>query len=577
MGLTKEYIQIYLYGREMLSRIFLGWHQDRLGPVGGAALTGFLLLLQACFPSPGQTALRPSGTMPEYRLEVSFDLPRGKIKGQAIIQAPPGKKLVIIPGDLNLIKVEEGGRQVALNRNQKGDPGDPLVLFPQGPIHLSYEATLKSLVENRITEDGLVLQGRWYPQVEGFCRFKLTAALPAGFVAISEADRIIKEEKAGQTIFHFDFPYPLHDSGGISLVASNRFVTSHTTYKGIELWTYLWPEEAPLAARYLERSKVLLQKYENLFGPFPYRRFAIVESLLNFSLSLPTYVLLNRDKLQENESEDSTLDHELVHQWFGCAVSPDFAQGNWSEGLATYFSDHLQAEEKHAAWIYRRQLLAEFQKQQPKIREFALRDFTVGPGPASRAVGYGQGALVFHMLRHQVGDQAFATAIRQFFIAHRFTVASWTDLQRSFQRVTGRNLSWFFRQWVKEAGQPHIVIREVNIKKVRVGFAVDLELRQEGRPKKLALPVRFRGPDGDRSFLVDLDQGKKHYSFRLDFFPREMVIDENYHVFRTLQPTEIPATLKSEHGGKHVVQPMSETPRGIRRVLADRDFRAVIN
>jgi len=66
----------------------------------------------------------------------------------------------------------------------------------------------------------------WYPKVEGFCRFRLTATLPAGFVAVSEADHIIQEEKAGQAIFHFDFPYAIHELEGISLVASNQFITS---------------------------------------------------------------------------------------------------------------------------------------------------------------------------------------------------------------------------------------------------------------------------------------------------------------------------------------------------------------
>ena len=271
-----------------------------------------------------------------------------------------GTSWLSIPATSDLIKLEEGGRRVAISRGQEGEP---LVLFPQGPVHLTYEATLKNSDDNRIDERGLVLQGMWYPRVEGFCRFKLTAMLPTGFVAISEADRIIKEEKAGQVIFHFDFPYPVHESDGISLVASNQFVTSHTTYKDIELWTYLLPEEAPLAAGYLERTKVLLEKYENLFGPFPYRRFAIVESFLKPSLALPTYVLLSRNELrQKDDPENSPLDHELVHQWFGCAVSPDFERGNWSEGLATYFSDHLQAEEKKDDWMYRRQLLAEFPK-----------------------------------------------------------------------------------------------------------------------------------------------------------------------------------------------------------------------
>ena len=405
----------------------------------------------------------------------------------------------------------------------------------------------------------------WYPQVEGFCRFKLTATLPAGFVAISEADRIIKEEKAGQAIFHFDFPYPLHDSDGISLVASNRFVTSNTTYKGIELWTYLLPEEAPLAAGYLERTKVLLEKYENLFGPFPYRRFTIVESFLKFSLSLPTYVLLNREKLQEKDLEDSPLDHELVHQWFGCAVSPDFERGNWCEGLATYFSDHLQAEGKNAAWIYRRQLLAEFQKQQPKIMEFALRNFTVGVGPPSRSVGYGKGALVFHMLRQQVGDQAFAAAIRQFFITYRFTVASWTDIQKSFERVTGRNLSWFFRQWVDEVGQPQIAIKKIEIDNKNREYTVNLVLRQEGQPKRLALPVTFKGPEGDSNFQVELDRGEKSFSFQLNFQPEAVVVDKDYTVFRALLPAEYPpAQAPSLYIGN--VAPNSENiTRGIQR------------
>jgi hypothetical protein len=418
----------------------------------------------------------------------------------------------------------------------------------------------------------------WYPRVKGFCRFKLSATLPAGFVAISEADRIIKEEKADQAIFHFDFPYPRHDSDGLSLVASNRFVTSSTTYKGIELWTYLLPAEAPSAAAYLEKIKVLLAKYENLFGPFPYRRLAIGESFLHFSLSLPTYILLNRDKLPGKDLEDYSLDHELVHQWFGCAVSPDFAQGNWTEGLATYFSDHLQAEEKNAAWIYRRRLLAECQKQLPKTMEFALRDFTTGVGPPSRSVGYDKGTLVFHMLRRQVGDQAFAAAIRQFFITHRSTVASWTDLQKTFEKATGRNLSWFFRQWVEEAGQPQLTINEVNVQKVNDGFAVDLVLCQDGRAKKLAIPVVFKGPDGERSFQVELDREKKQYSFQLDFPPREVVVDEHYNVFRRLLPGEQPPSLASFANGKNSARSTVDNPGGIRRLLArPSDFKAARN
>jgi len=222
--------------------------------------------------------------------------------------------------------------------------------------------------------------------------------------------------------------------------------------------------------------------------------------------------------------------------------------------------------------------LAEFQKQQSKNKEYALRSFYECSGPPSRSVGYGKGALVFHMLRQQVGDQVFANAIKQLFNSHRFTVASWTDLQKSFERVSGQNLSWFFRQWVEEAGQPHVAIKEVNVQKVSNEFVIDLVLCQDSQYKRLAIPVAFKGPDGERSFQVELTQEKRQYSFRLDFPPQEVVIDEHYNVFRRLLPAEQPPSLASLPHDKNAARSTSGNPRGIRRPLAEpSDFKAARN
>jgi aminopeptidase N len=95
-----------------------------------------------------------------------------------------------------------------------------------------------------------------------------------------------------------------------------------------------------------------------------------------------------------------------------------------------------------------------------------------------------------------------------------------------FERVTQRNLSWFFRQWADENGQPHITIKEVDVKNMKGKFTVNLVLRQEGRPKRLALPVTFNGLGGDHNFQVELDQKEKRYSFLLDFPPHEVIIDK---------------------------------------------------
>ena len=551
-----------MQGSKNLGQPFHLWHRTRLNLLKFTTSLIFLLLLLVCLPNSGHTALQPPAAITGYSLEVSFDLPRGKIQGQAVIQAPPGQKLVIHSGELTLTKLTETGRK-AINPGRKGKP---LILVPQGPVHLTYEATFKNSDENRIDNNGLFLQEMWYPKVEGFCRFRLTATLPAGFEAVSEADRIIKEEKAGQAIFHFDFPYAIHESEGISLVASDQFVTSRTSYKGIELWTYL-SEEAPFAAEYLKKAKALLEKYEGLFGPFPYRRFSIVESALRPSMAFPTYVLLGRRGLHQKDLEISPLDHEFVHQWFGCAVFTYYDQGNWSEGLTTYLSSHLQNEEKKQDWVYRRALLADFQSQVKEMQEYPLRKFLESRSASSRAIGYAKGAMVFHMLRQEVGNQAFFAALSQFFKNYQHALASWSDLQQIFERVTGRNLSWFFRQWVDEVGQPQIAIKKIEINNKNREYTVNLVLRQESQPKRLALPVTFKGPEGDRNFQVELDRRERSYSFRLNFQPEAVVVDKDYTVFRALLPAEYPpARAPSLYIGN--VAPNSENiTRGIQRLV----------
>ena len=379
--------------------------------------------------------------------------------------------------------------------------------------------------------------------MEGFCRFKLTATLPSGYLAISEADQVTHTEKDGQVEFVFDFPYPLHDQDGITLAASNRWVVSRDSQNNVELLIYLFPEDAHLAPRYLEGARQALAKYEQLLGPYPYRRLAIVENSFKMGQAQPTYILLEPKEFQREDFE-RTLDHEIVHQWSGCAVSPDYDQGNWCESMATYFSNHLLQEERGQGWQCRRRILSGFQTHTDGHREFPLRKFTERFDDPSRATGYGKGAMVLHMLRRQVGDGAFYEAMRSFFKTNRFAVASWDDLRKSFEAQTKKDLSWFFHQWVDGTGQPQIRIDKASLKKEGDVSVVNLALGQEDRVKRLSLPVRFSGPQGSRSFQMDLTRSTESFSFRLDFQPEQVIIDENYDVFRKLAPDENPPTLE---------------------------------
>jgi aminopeptidase N len=511
------------------------FHHLHLQPGSGPGLLQrvFLIFFLLLVWSPsGQAALHPREPLPEYRLQVSFDLPRGKVLGHATILAPQGHKLTIDPGKLNILVIRHRGEKIASDRRS----GKDIVLYVQGPIQVEYEASLGKTGDNTMDQRGIILLSRWYPQVEGFCRFKLSATLPSGYMAVSEADQVTHIKRDGQTEFIFDFPYPLHDGDGITLTASNRWVVSQTSQNNVELLTYLFPEEVHLASRYLERARQALARYEKLLGPYPYRRLAIVENSFEVTQAQPTYILFEQYDFQREDFYPNPLDHEIVHQWFGCAVSPDYDQGNWCEGMATYFANHLLQEEKDQGRQWRRRILSRFQTNLEGHREFTLRRFTERFDDSSRAIGYGKVAMVLHMLRRQVGDGAFFEAIRFFYKTNRFAVASWDDLRKSFEVQTKQSLSWFFRQWVDGTGQPQIRIERANLEKDGQGYVVDLALGQEGQVKRLSLPVRFSGPQGNRIFQVDLSRNIEEFTFRLDFQPEKVIIDENYDVFRKLAP-----------------------------------------
>jgi hypothetical protein len=89
---------------------------------------------------------------------------------------------------------------------------------------------------------------------------------------------------------------------------------------------------------------------------------------------------------------------------------------------------------------------------------------------------------------------------------------------------------------VDGTGQPQIKIERAHLEKDGQGYVVNLALSQEGSVKRLSLPVRFYGSQGSRIFQVDFTRVRENFTFRLDFQPEKVTIDENYDVFRKLAP-----------------------------------------
>ena len=483
-----------------------------------------------------------------YRLDVAFDLARSRLTGTAdIVLARPGRLKVDL-GELKVLSIEADGHPVAVPANADA----PLEVTVRRRLHIGYQADYPETGGEQISPAGIVLGGAWYPVVRGRYRYRLRAMLPAGWQAVSEADAVRREAVPDGVRHEFLFSHSLPHQEGISLVASDRFVVSQSKYRDIDLYTYFLPEDAHHSGRFLDKAAEYLARFERRLGPYPYRRFSIVEHIPAGAHSLPTYIVLGRDNIRAEAWEDTSLDHEIAHQWLGNTVFNDYGSGNWNEGLTLYVADYLSFEAAGRGWECRRRMLAGYGNNIPAGKATPLAEFLDrDDNRAAKFIGYGKSAMVFHMLRRELGDARFFAGLRRFVAEHRFRVASWHDIRKSFEAASSRPLEWFFAQWVWRTETPNLDIASIEARKMSGGsINVEVVITQgaqgEGRSAfHLRLPLVWRFADG-RSLREAVSVSAERAVLRRTFAdtPVEIALDEEFDVFRTLHQTEFPPTIE---------------------------------
>jgi uncharacterized iron-regulated protein len=474
-----------------------------------------------------------------------------RVTGLASLQVKKERELKIDRGDLQILRVSVSGKQMDI------PPRTSLLtirLAAGETVEVGYTGTFKPLQGSGsiagtegsnfpsqvIDQRGIFLAGGWYPRVDGRCRYHLTVDLPEEYEAVSEAEKIDVERKDGQKVFSFSFPYPLEN---LTLIASQRFRVNRDRQDGVEILTYFFPEDENLAPAYLEATKQYLRIYGKLLGTYPYKKFSIVENFLPTGYSMPTYTLLGQGVVKLPFLLETSLGHEILHQWFGNLVYVDYGKGNWAEGLTTYLADHFYEEQKGKGFEYRKGALIDYQSYVNPKNETPLKHFQGRNNRSSQAIGYGKGLMVFHMLKNLVGETIFFDSLKLFIEEQRFHPATWKDLQGTFERTWKRDLEWFFRQWVEEKGLIEVDLEEVKIKPLDGKFEVEFEVRQKGRVYSFELPVSFHSNLGLVRYRFPVEKENTPIKVLLDHYPRRVVLDEDYDLARTLSDAEFPPVI----------------------------------
>ena len=261
----------------------------------------------------------------------------------------------------------------------------------------------------------------WYPRMpDARESFDLQVEGPENTVAVTTGKLAGITPKGANTVSRWRIDHPLD---GLSLSAG-PYTVDRQSADGFTAVTYLLPENRSLSPVYLDASLGYLKRYSDLFGSYPFETFSVVENFFPTGYGFPGYTLMGGMVLRLPFIPETSLAHEIAHNWWGNGVLVDFSSGNWSEGLASYTADYLNTERisPQAALDYRRQTLRSFAALVSDETDMPLADFRSRSDPVTKAVGYDKASMVFHMLRNEVGDAAFWEALRDLYRQYRFKV-----------------------------------------------------------------------------------------------------------------------------------------------------------
>ena len=267
---------------------------------------------------------------------------------------------------------------------------------------------------------------------------------------------------------------------------------------------------ADAVARTFDRTTPTLDFLAELLDePYPYTiyRQALVSRFLYGGMENATLTTLNDNKLlgpnDPPHSADTTIAHEIVHQWFGDYVTCYGWRELWlNEGFATFYAGRWQEhQEGPVRWAH--QVHRWHRGAQNAKYPMAARAHTRQGNRNNYAV-YAKGASVLNQLRVHLGDARYDEAIKRYLDIHGGRLVETEDLRRVFEDVSGEHFGWLFDQWVTGVGIA--LLHTTHTHKDGV-LEVTVEQKTEGPAFTVPLEVEIGWPTGSEMKRLWVQEG----------------------------------------------------------------------
>ena len=433
---------------------------------------------------------RPAFDVLHYELALTLPDTGAHVRGRAtlrVLQVQPADTLVLDLLDMRVTEVRVGGRPVPFAR----DSATVRIPLAAGAVPVTKDASsapdtlVVGVVYEGAPRDGLIISrdslGRWmafgdnwpnrgrhwipsidHPSDKATVRWTVEA--PEGLTVVANGSRARRERvvpNRAATVWVESRPIPVY----LMVIAAAPLVEVELGQSAcgraeharcVQQSVYALPESRDFLPGPFARADEIVGWFSEIVGPFPYEKLAHLESATRFGgMENASAIFYAASLFRRRTLQPGLIAHEAAHQWFGDAVTEREWAHLWlSEGFATYFEE-LWRQRFVGDTAFRRELAA--------TREQILGAAVVAERPVIdtaetnylrllNANSYQKGGFVLHMLRTLVGDSAFFRGVRSYYDRYRHSTAVTDDLRAEMEAAAGRDLKWFFDQWLRRPG-----------------------------------------------------------------------------------------------------------------------------
>lgn len=420
-----------------------------------------LLVFFLCFLSTSVYSQETKVDVLSYNLTIEPNIQEKYVEGTVLIHLKKGANENTIVLDAGALEIEEvTGANVKSFRKKNAQLIIELSDQQQSDHKLSiryHGYPKRGLLFNPDLEQAhtVYFTNHWmvcHDQPHDKATFDVTILAPKGKQCIASGALIRTEDKGDKTHFQWSQKYetPPYTYGFVI----GKFNWVSENIGDVDLNYFSAQHSEGELKKIFEATGEILQFFEEKSGveyvQNSYSQILIGSNYQEMS-GLAVFNTTYAAAVLKDSSEIHLTAHELAHQWWGNSITCKSFSHFWlNEAFAVYLATAFN-EDKFGPEKYRSDIaiyksiydgLVENGNDKPLVFDKWI------PSRANRNVVYYKGAYVLHLLRQELGDQAFWKAIKAYSQQYFGKTVDTNDFQRSVEQSTGLDLDDFFNKWV---------------------------------------------------------------------------------------------------------------------------------